>query len=140
MERPTDLPKFDTRPYIAVSDSMPDSPKIIGLSDEAFRALITTWCWCNKQKTNGRVPKAAMRQWRPKTIKELVTAGVLESSGDVYLCHDYLSHQRSAEEIAMIRDAQSSGGSKGAHVRWHVSRRRRDPGCEWCLKEVSAHG
>lgn len=127
----------DPRTYIRVHDGMPDHPKIDGLSDAAFRLLVTTWCWCSRHLTDGHVPAATWRKrGTPKTRRELVDAGLFEeAAGGVRLgvmVHDYLEHQRSAEEVQEIRDAKGRGGAFGNHVRWHIRRRRSDPDCEFC--------
>lgn len=124
----------DERPFIRVHDGMPDHPKVDVLSDKAFRLLVSSWCWCNRQRTDGRIPAARWKkQATPKARRELIAAGLAEElpAGDVQM-HDYLDWQRSATEIAELKAAKSQGGSFGNHKRWHLDRGIQDPDCTHC--------
>lgn len=137
MGRPPDLPEFDGRPTVRIVNTMPEHPKIVGLSDRAFRVFVEVICYCSRQESDGKITKAAMqRNASTKTIKELVTAGLLETIETGYLVHDYLSFNRAASEIQSYRESKSEAGSLGAHKRWHVPTRRWVADCEYCLKEV----
>lgn len=128
----------DTRTYIRLHDGMPDHPKVDGLSDKAFRLLVESWCWCSRHLTDGVMPGPAWRKRAtPKARRELEAAGLarLEHDGTVRF-HDYLEHQRSAEEVEEIKAARSEGGSYGGHVRWHVRRRIVRDDCEHCRSET----
>lgn len=124
----------DTRTYIRVHDGMPDHPKVDGLSDRAFRLLVEEWCWCSRHTTDGRIPGARWKKRHtPKARTELIAVGLVEllPGGDI-LMHDYLEHQRSAEEIADAKASKSKGASLGNHKRWHTDRGIRDPSCDHC--------
>ncbi|GAA2298448.1 hypothetical protein GCM10010402_66340 [Actinomadura luteofluorescens] len=124
----------DTRTYIRLHDGMPDHPKVDGLSDKAFRLLVESWCWCSRHLTDGHMPAATWRKRStPKARGELVAAGlaVLLDDGSVRF-HDYLEHQRSAEEVAAAKAAKGTGGSLGNHRRWHEERGIVKPGCPHC--------
>lgn len=138
-ERPTDLPGFDGRPTIRLANSMPEHPKIIGLSDAAFRLWIEAICFCSRQETDGQIPKPMMRRLgQAKVIKELMSVGLLDEMTDRFDVHDYLRHQRSAAEIRSFRESKAERGTKGAHMRWHVPRRQRVKDCPYCLTEVDS--
>lgn len=124
----------DDRTYIKVHDGMPDHPKIDGLSDRGFRLLIETWCWCSRHLTDGRVPQTTwLKRGTAAARRELVAAGLVEEHGDAVLMHDYLEHQRSASEVADIREKKRLASQKGNHKRWHVGPRGRpDPDCSLC--------
>lgn len=131
----------DLRTYIRVHDGMPDHPKVDGLSDAAFRLLVTTWCWCSRHLTDGRVPAATWKKrGTPKARRELAAAGLVEEVDGAVQMHDYLEHQRSAEEVREIREARGKGGALGNHVRWHVRRGVTDPECELCAGHSSDPG
>lgn len=124
----------DTRTYIRVHDGMPDHPKVDGLSDKAFRLLVEAWCWCSRHLTDGVMPGATWRKRAtPRARKELVSAGlaVLEQD-DTVRFHDYLEHQRSAEEVAAVKAAKGRGGALGNHRKWHEDRGIVKPGCRFC--------
>ena len=52
--------------------------------------------------------------------RELVAVGLAEEVDGGMVMHDYLEHQRSAEEVREIREACAEGGTRGNHVRWHT--------------------
>lgn len=128
----------DDRTYIKVHDGISDHPKVDGLSDKAFRLLIDTWCWCSRHLTDGYVPQATWTKRGTKgTRRELVDAGlvIVRATGGVE-CHDYLSHQRSAHEVAELREKKRQAAAKGNHERWHVGPRGKpSKTCPYCPKD-----
>ena len=135
----THASSFDARPFVRLDHGMPENPKIVGISNAAFRLYVHAICWCSRQETNGDVPAAMMlRLGTKRAARELVTADLFEPVDDGYLVHDYLDFQRSSREINAYRSARGKAGGLGNHQRWHVARRKRDPECEFCLKGVVA--
>ena len=66
---------FDHRNFVRFDHGMPENPKVVGVSDAAFRLYVEAICWCSRQETNGRIPDAMMRRLgKPRVITELVTA------------------------------------------------------------------
>jgi hypothetical protein len=109
----------DSRTYIRIHDGMPDHPKVDGLSDAAFRLLVSTWCWCARHLTDGRVPGPTwLKRGTPKSRGELVAAGLadLTEDGEV-LMHDYTDHQRTADEVRRISEARREAGKKGGKAK-----------------------
>lgn len=128
---------FDSRPSILLDNLMPENPKIVGLSDAAFRLYIEALCWSSRQQTDGKIPAPAMaRLGRPKTINELITAELFYSHDNHIEIHDYLAHQRSRAEIQAFRAGQKQRGAFGAHMRWHVATRKRSEDCDYCTGET----
>ena len=133
------MPERDQRPAVMFVHTTPEHPVIAGLSDAAFRLWFDLICYCSRQETNGVVTDPILRKMgKAKVIKELLDAGRLEARGKDWAVHDYLKHNRSAEEIQAVRDSNSMKGEKGAHLRWHVARRVRSKSCDFCLKEVES--
>ena len=62
--------------YIRVDVLLPEHPKVEGLSDKAFRALITLWCYCGRQRTDGAVTRKQWEAWPPRVRAELIAAGL----------------------------------------------------------------
>lgn len=108
----------DERTYITVHDGLPDHPKIDGLSDAAFRLLITMWCWCSRNRTDGKVKAASWsKRGTAKARRELIAAGLVVADGEDFAMHDYLEHQRSAQEIEDLSAVRRLAGSKGGKAR-----------------------
>lgn len=108
----------DTRTYIRLHDGMPDHPKIDALSDKAFRLLIESWCWCSRHLTDGFIPE---RTWRkrgtPAARQQLLNEGLVEAVAGGVQMHDYLEHQRSADEVAAMREKRAEAGRKGGKAK-----------------------
>jgi hypothetical protein len=129
----------DDRTYITVHDGMPEHPKIEGLSDAAFRLIVSLWCWCSRQKTDGHIKASSWsKRGTPKTRRELLEAGLVEDdlTGGV-IVHDYDQHQRTAAEIAEIKASKRTAGALGNHNRWHEGRGVIDPDCPICVTNAS---
>jgi hypothetical protein len=93
---------------------MPDHPKVDGLSDAAFRLLVTMWCWCSRHLTDGKIPKATWeKRGKEKVRSELVTAGLVDMIDGGVQMHDYTDHQRTAEEVKQLREARREAGRMG---------------------------
>lgn len=108
----------DPRTYITVHDGMPEHPKVEGLSDGAFRLLVTCWCWCSRNLTDGFIAAASWdRRGTPKARRELVEVGLIEVVEGGVQMHDYLEHQRSAEQVAELRSKRAEAGSKGGKAK-----------------------
>lgn len=109
----------DDRTYIRVHDGMPDHPKIDPLSDTAFRLLITSWCWCSRHLTDGRMPKVTWaKRGTPKARRELLAVGLVTDDGSEFVqFHDYLEHQRSAEQVAAMKEQRRAAGRAGGLAR-----------------------
>jgi len=94
--------------WIKIDDSFPDHPKVVGLSDKAFRVHINGLCYCGKYLTDGKVPmKIAARfaEENMAVIAELSLAGLwledLPNNG--FIIHDYLAHQTSKDQVEIKR-------------------------------------
>lgn len=124
----------DPRTYVRVHDGMPDHPKVDGISDAAFRLLVTMWCWCSRHLTDGLVPAATwQKRGKQKVRDELIAAGLVDVREDgAVAMHDYTQHQRTAEEVQAIRDSRAESGALGNHRRWHEGRGVADPDCTHC--------
>lgn len=108
----------DHRTYIKLHDSMPDHPKIEGLSDAAFRLLIELWCYCSRHLTDGRLASASwQKRGASETRAELLAAGLVETSDDGMYLHDYTEHQRTAEDVRDLQEKRRLAGSMGGKAK-----------------------
>lgn len=119
----------DRRIWARITVDFADSPKVVVLSDTAFRALVEMILWCRRGETDGVIPRVyADRRWgydsyttrttNPDTsrstdpITELRTnhperpSLEVNADGD-YVLRDFLEHQDSKEQVAkrMARNA-----------------------------------
>jgi len=67
-------------------------PKIVGLSDGAFRLWVWGLTYAQAHLTDGWIPDAAIRQQRPtsRAHQDLITAGLWETATGGVQIHDYL--------------------------------------------------
>lgn len=75
--------------WTRISDTFPDQPNVLGLSDAAFRAHIEALVWSNRHLTDGRIPAGALRRIASAVDTDAVVAELLEASlwqveGDTY--------------------------------------------------------
>lgn len=127
---------IDDRTYVRVHDGLDEHPKVEPLSDAAFRLLLTSWFYCSRNRTDGKIRDVVWkRRGTPKTRRELTDAGLVEQHDGHVQMHDYLQHQRSAQEIDLLKSVRGDNGSYGNHVRWHVVRRKPKKDCAHCLAE-----
>lgn len=94
--------------WIKIDDSFPDHPKIIGLSNEAFRTHIHGLCYCGRFLTDGFIPSAALSKIGSlEAVKELVEAGLWSDEGKTggYLIYGYLDHQTSKKQVEEKRES-----------------------------------
>ena len=56
------------RPFIKVHDDIEDHPKMAPLSDAAFRLIVTSWGWCHRYDTDGRMPAAVWATYLKKIL------------------------------------------------------------------------
>lgn len=107
----------DPRVYITVHEGMPDHPKIEGLSDGAFRLLVTAWCWCSRNLTDGFIPDASWsKRGTARSRQKLVEVGLVEVVSGGVRMHDYTEHQRTADEVADLRSKRADAGRKGGQT------------------------
>lgn len=104
--------------WLKVDDRMPEHPKVIGLTDRAFRAHFEALCYCAGVLTDGRIPLpvAKARRWA-RSATELVLAGLWEPDGDAWRIHDYLEHQRSKQDADELSAKRAEAGAKGGKAR-----------------------
>lgn len=132
------MSEFDPRPFFVLTNEYPDHRKIRGLSDKAFRLHITLMALCNKDKSDGAISEFDLNSKGKAPAQELLNAGLIEPTDDpkLFLMHDYLEHQRSADKIQQLSEKRGAAGGKGGklamHNRWHVKRGIVNDECRHC--------
>lgn len=128
--------------WIRLHVGYPRNRKVRPLTDPAFRLHVELLCWAAEEGTDGLIDAATIPTFGrpPKVWKELRQRGLLVDAGGGDLAlHDFLEWQEPAEDMAAKRDskraAQSLGGSRGNHEKWHVKRGLTSPECAFCHPE-----
>lgn len=97
-------------------------PKVVALSDRAFRLYVTSVCWAASQETDGEVPRAMLPVFRgtPAAAAELVRAGLWEAAEGGWRIHDFLDYHPSRAELDAERARRSSVAAAAAKARWQA--------------------
>jgi hypothetical protein len=94
-------------PYLLIDDGMAENPKVIGLSDKAFRLWITALVYCARNLTDGAISELAIRSLAPNcqidrplsVVKQIVEAGLFDETDAGWLVHDFLEYNPSRAEM-----------------------------------------
>ena len=111
-------------PFATLDDNMPEHPKVIGLSDAAFRLHVSGIIYCARHTTDGNVSGEKVRTLVPRfkqsALRELVDRGmwIPVFDGAAYNIHDYLQWNLSREQIEARRESRRKSGRRGAEKRW----------------------
>ena len=92
--------------WIKIDDGFPDHPKVLRLSDSAFRLHVSALCYSGRYLTDGLIPKEVV--WRlgdEKAVFQLLTNALWIEIGNFYQIHDYLTYQSSKEQVEAEKQA-----------------------------------
>lgn len=104
--------------WARLDDSFPDHPKILGISDRAFRVHVSAICLSARLRSDGLVATASQKQLRatPKVVRELLDAGLWEDAEGGFIIHDYLKYNPSRESIEAKSEARAESGRSGGRA------------------------
>lgn len=89
--------------WIKIDDSLPDHPKLIGLSDLAFRIHVRALCHSGRYLTDGFISHAAYLAWVNNSshapADELTANELWDRVENGYQIHDYLEYQSSRTKV-----------------------------------------
>lgn len=109
----------DERLYARFDIAMDEHPKVMLLSDAAFRTLFEVTFYSRRQLTDGFLANGVVsRKWAAEAIAELASNDPekpslypFEKAGVAgYMIHDYEKHQTTTADIEAKRDAGRKGG------------------------------
>lgn len=125
----------DTRVWARLTVDFADSPKIVSLSDAAFRALVEMILWSRRMNTDGVLPARLVEtHWVTESVTQSVTqtetqsvtdpvAELLSNDPDCpslrrdergnYVIHDFLEHQESAADVKARLARNRTNGQRG---------------------------
>jgi hypothetical protein len=104
--------------WVRIDDGFPNHPKIIGLSDGAFRLYITALCYSNAYLTDGIIPQKTLKKLsNSRHISALVEANLWEICGDDIKILGYDEYQFTKEKVETERKkaAERMAKSRGLH-------------------------
>ena len=128
--------------WVKLDDGFPEHPKVIGLSDGAFRLHVAALAYSARRVTDGVIPHAALpalyQRSPDKLAAALVTAGLWHQPGHecgecepveagTYLLHGFLNYNPSREQVTADRDAarermRRARQSRSGNVRANIQR------------------
>lgn len=100
-----------------------DHPKVVSLSDAAFRAHVEMILYARRYETDGRIPKRlAETRWGTDSVSELVSndpgaPSLVELPTGDYFLYGYADMQETKEEITARRQVNAQNGKKGGRPR-----------------------
>jgi hypothetical protein len=100
--------------WVRIDDTFVDHPKIIGLTDAAFRTHVAGLCYCGRHLTDGNIPTGALRAIGPrKCAIELERAGLWERNDHGWQINDYLAYNPSKADVESERQRRREAGRLG---------------------------
>ena len=96
----------------------PDHPKVMPLSDAAFRCLVEATLWSCRQQTDGFLARRyAVARWSADALAELCsndpTNPSLVESDEGWFIRDFTHYQESRDEIEARRERNKLAGQRG---------------------------
>jgi hypothetical protein len=99
--------------WVRLDDNFADHPKIIGISDSAFRLYVASLCYANRQLTDGFIPAPAYGVLsRNDDAPELCAAGLWRAVTGGFQIRSYEEYQPTRNEIENKRNAARDRLSK----------------------------
>lgn len=94
--------------WVRLDDNFADHPKVIGLSDAAFRLFITGLCYSNRQLTDGIIPYRMVQAWvgedPTKPSDELEDQDLWARVDSGFLILSYSEYQPTRDEVERKRE------------------------------------
>lgn len=106
--------------WVKLDDGFTEHPKIVGLTDAAFRLYVELLCYAARNLTDGYVPRSAIRS-RGRSVHRLVDQGLLDRAIGGYQIHDWHEWNPPADVLKLRRK-----GSAERQARHRASRRDRN--------------
>lgn len=105
--------------WVRIDDTFPDHPKIVGLTDAAFRAHVSGLCYAGRYLTDGHIPTSALRQiGTRKAAQELEARNLWTKTDHGWVINDFLDYNPSKADVEAERNRKREAGLKGARIRW----------------------
>lgn len=110
--------------WAEISADLAQHPKVRAMQDDLRAGAVGFFCvacaFCQQQRNDGviyceQLPAIlkCSEDERRRLVGELVRVGLFDVLQDGYAVHDYLDHNKSADEIAAHSEEQAKNGRKG---------------------------
>lgn len=114
----------DRRLYMTFPIDFDEHPKVLPLSDAAFRAFVEMNAYSRRNDLDGRIPAVVAKlRWKSRVLAELVASHderpLVLLDGATYVLREYREHQFTLGDLESLRQKRSEAGAKGAAKRWH---------------------
>jgi hypothetical protein len=109
--------------WVRIDDRAMTHPKIIGLSDKAFRLWVWGLAYAQQHLTDGLLPAAAIPARLARAAADLLAKTLWEARGADYQVHDYLDWNDSRALITAKRDGARQALKDHRDRRYGVDRR-----------------
>jgi hypothetical protein len=120
----------DNMPWARLDDRFSEHPKIVGLTDRAFRLHVSAIVYAARNRTDGRIAASLPRAWgfMPRHVQELVSSHLWDPIDGGWAIHDYLDYNPSRAEAEereqRLSGARRQAGRRGAEARWQTDGKR----------------
>jgi hypothetical protein len=106
--------------YVKVECSVPENHKFLKAGPAPSWLWVCGLCYCQRGLTNGFIPDAAVDYFPVKNARRLaehlVAAALWEKVESGWMVHDYLKHNKSAEQVRAGKDDKRHAGSIGGQA------------------------
>ena len=105
--------------WLRIDDNFVEHPKVLDLSDRAFRLHMAGLCFCARNLTDGVLVARAVKTVCAITganrrhLVELRDVGLWDERADGYAIRDYLDYNFDRESIKALREKRADAGRKG---------------------------
>lgn len=97
--------------WVKLDDGFPEHPKVLGLSDAAFRLHVVAICYAARNLTDGVIPRVWLKDAKATlkiAVQQLVAARLWSEHADGWAVHDYLTYQQSRTQVEESRERNNS--------------------------------
>lgn len=105
--------------WLRLDDGFPEHPKVVGLTDAAFRLEVSALCYAHRNLTDGHIPDGFVPARLARSVPALETARLwVPSPEGGWHLNGYLEWQSSRRHVEELREARRKAGQKGGRARW----------------------
>ena len=99
--------------WVRLDDRYHNHPKVLGLSDAAYRLHTGAICYCAEFLTDGLLPAGWIREKRPELVSECVAAQVWDVREDgSHWIHDFLDYNPPRDKVLADKQAAQERKTK----------------------------